>query len=330
MKEIIKWLFFKIGLMRIFHQFRNKKTLTIIMLHRVLPDKQALEQGADLEWTISPELLDSIIVFAKKYYNFISLQQLQSWQSGQGILPDRALLLTFDDGWADNYGYALPIVKLHKVPAVIHQVSDCIDNHAFLWQEQLTILAKLDLLLFDELLTKLELKVNSLSEAIFEIENNVEKRNNLIKLLPTLFPLAQKMMLNSDELIKMQSQGFSLSSHGKTHSKLSLLSQSELQKELSESKKSLEKICKQKVTSISFPHGGVNTQVIQESICAGYQTLFSSQSIINLLVDGKKLFGRIHLSAENCKENNCFSSKKLSFFLFYRTKKTEVDMQCMK
>lgn len=51
-------------------------------------------------------------------------------------LPDRAVAVTFDDGYADNYLHARPILESTKIPATIFVTSDNIDNsHEYWWDD---------------------------------------------------------------------------------------------------------------------------------------------------------------------------------------------------
>ncbi len=43
-------------------------------------------------------------------------------------LPERPVVITFDDGYADFYHHALPVLKRYNFPATIYVVSDCIDK----------------------------------------------------------------------------------------------------------------------------------------------------------------------------------------------------------
>jgi biofilm PGA synthesis lipoprotein PgaB len=52
-------------------------------------------------------------------YHVISLQQLINARTGHGTLPDKAVLLTFDDGLRSTYTSVFPLLKAFKFPAVM-------------------------------------------------------------------------------------------------------------------------------------------------------------------------------------------------------------------
>jgi len=51
-------------------------------------------------------------------YHFISLQQIIDAHAGKLTLPDKAVLLTFDDGFESFYTRVFPVLKQYHIPAV--------------------------------------------------------------------------------------------------------------------------------------------------------------------------------------------------------------------
>ena len=89
--------------------------VAILTFHHVLPEKDTL--------TIPPELFEALILFLKDHYNIISYQTFIEHLFDNKRLPGRSVLLTFDDGYLDNYLYAYPVLARHQVPAVIFAVT---------------------------------------------------------------------------------------------------------------------------------------------------------------------------------------------------------------
>lgn len=56
-------------------------------------------------------------------YHTISPDELYQFLAGTGRLPDRPVLITFDDGYADNYTTAYPILKKYNLKATIFVVT---------------------------------------------------------------------------------------------------------------------------------------------------------------------------------------------------------------
>ena len=76
--------------------------------------------------------------------------------------------------------------------------------------------------------------------------------------------------MSVEQLLEMQQSGMQIESHAHTHTPLELLSNSEMQWELTHSKNFLEKHLEKDVTFISFPHGSYNKGVLEAAKNAGY------------------------------------------------------------
>ena len=93
----------------------RKKSLRIFMYHHIgnVDDKSSGSFFID-EGTFAQQL-DLLI---QKYYP-ITLSELEDCYVSKKEIPRNAVLLTFDDGYLDNYDYAYPLVLKKRVPIVI-------------------------------------------------------------------------------------------------------------------------------------------------------------------------------------------------------------------
>jgi peptidoglycan/xylan/chitin deacetylase (PgdA/CDA1 family)/glycosyltransferase involved in cell wall biosynthesis len=67
-------------------------------------------------------------------YHPISLTQFLTCQREKQLPPARSVVITFDDGYADNYTYAFPILRQYGIPATIFLVSKFI-GHINIWDQ---------------------------------------------------------------------------------------------------------------------------------------------------------------------------------------------------
>jgi peptidoglycan/xylan/chitin deacetylase (PgdA/CDA1 family) len=89
--------------------------LPVIMYHHI-----STEASAWGPYVISPEELDADLCYLKTQgYETITVQQLLDWQSGNCELPDKPIMLTFDDGYESTAVYGVPILEKYGYQAVV-------------------------------------------------------------------------------------------------------------------------------------------------------------------------------------------------------------------
>jgi len=91
--------------------------LPIVMYHSVLKSRRG-------KYTIHPNELERDIARYKEMgYTPVTLREVSDWVSRKGNLPEKPMVITFDDGHYNNLYYALPILRKHDAKAVINIVT---------------------------------------------------------------------------------------------------------------------------------------------------------------------------------------------------------------
>lgn len=70
-------------------------------------------------------------------YTTITLQDFMRAVHGKSSLPDKPIVLTFDDGYIDNYSTMLPILEAHGMTAVVYVISNEIGKENYLTLDEL-------------------------------------------------------------------------------------------------------------------------------------------------------------------------------------------------
>ena len=136
MKALAKRVLFAAGAAELMHRRRNRAVLTTVMFHRVLPADDPRAAGANPLYTVTPEELDACLGLFRRFHAVIGLAELEAAVARGRGLPERPLLITFDDGWADNVEHALPVLRAHGAPAVVFVATDHIGRTEGFWQEE--------------------------------------------------------------------------------------------------------------------------------------------------------------------------------------------------
>ena len=86
--------------------------------------------------SVTPENFDKHMELISRKFQPISLRELVDDLAANGRVRDRAVVVTFDDGYEDNYLYASPILEKYAVPATIFVSSGYTgSNREFWWDE---------------------------------------------------------------------------------------------------------------------------------------------------------------------------------------------------
>jgi len=88
-------------------------------------------------------------------------------------------------------------------------------------------------------------------------------------------------LLGPEHIQEMRQSGFEFHSHTRLHPDLTTLSKRDLTEELAGSRKDLEDLLGEKVTSLAYPYGRLNQQVLETTRAAGYKAAFSTQPGFN-------------------------------------------------
>lgn len=260
-----------------------KKRIRILMYHRIsdsyidiFPDYSNL--------AISVKNFEEQMKFVKKNYNVINLEDLKMYFSGTKKLPENPLIITFDDGFKDNYTNAYPILKKYKLSATIFLSIDSIEGGELNWLnsfyyimnnvkykdfvEEFNKLIKSnnsknsknkEIIIYkinDNKQTKIENyeKIESLLKSMKNIEKN-KIINNLVKKFKLRLPKAKDYYLSWEQIKKMMKNNIIFGSHTCSHSNLSKLNDNELKKEIYNSKYKIEKRTNKRVLTFSYPWG---------------------------------------------------------------------------
>ena len=93
----------------------KQAALPVIMYHAVMKDESRRS-----EYVLTPSQLEEVFMYIKQCgYTAVSVKQLCEFVENNVPLPEKSLLITFDDGYYNNYCYAYPLLEEHEMNAVI-------------------------------------------------------------------------------------------------------------------------------------------------------------------------------------------------------------------
>ncbi len=178
-------------------------SLRILMYHKIS------ESETDF-LTVNSQQLKQQLLWLKEHYHIIKLSDLQKHIEFKTALPQNALLITFDDGYKNNYELAYPIFKELNVPFSIFLVSDFI-NQSLLYDNQIQDFLNTNQLLAMSDIVEFGLhglnhaNINELSEDELkhEVKTSLEKTNSFTNNLVPIWAYTYGAYPKKDK-IKMQ------------------------------------------------------------------------------------------------------------------------------
>jgi O-antigen/teichoic acid export membrane protein/peptidoglycan/xylan/chitin deacetylase (PgdA/CDA1 family) len=312
-KDQVKRLAYHGGVLGLFHRWRNRRTLTVTMFHRVLPADDPRHAGADPEWTMTPDSLDRCLRFFKRHYQVVTAEQVFAALRGEQALPPRSMLVTFDDGWADTAEFAQPVLDRNGISALVFVAAGAVNRAAPFWEELLysflatqpASLSRLKEEMAASGLAPLDPVPAQVNEhairAVIRQLGQCERTSVLAMVARLPDPgAAFPAMLDAEQLSGLSAGGHAIGGHGMTHQPLTRVE--DLEQEMREAQSAIVNYLRHgPIESMSLPHGASSPKVLDQCRAAGYRYLFNSESYLNA-VDHRAAvggligtIGRIHI-----------------------------------
>lgn len=99
--------------------------LPIVMYHQMTRSPERVSQFTILEQTFDEDLA----YLKSQGYESITVQQLLDWYDGIGTLPEKPMMITFDDGYETTLTYVEPILRKYGYTAVVAVVAAIADTY---------------------------------------------------------------------------------------------------------------------------------------------------------------------------------------------------------
>ena len=110
---------------------RSSESVLVLVYHRV-----AKTHSDPWSLSVTPEHFAEHLEALRQHAVPLRLQQL-SRALAKGTLPGRSVVVTFDDGYADNLHNAKPLLERYEVPATVFLPSGFIGSENEFWWDEL-------------------------------------------------------------------------------------------------------------------------------------------------------------------------------------------------
>lgn len=209
----------------------------------------------------------------KKCYSVVTMHEVADSLAKKKNFSVPSVIITFDDGFVNNYTLAYPILKELGLPAMIYLTTGFIGTMKIPWVDDLMDLlsvTKEKRLYFPELLNDEALDIRTrrqkrhAASRLFQLmlrldhQRKIQCMNKLAKILRVddiSRDNADRKMLNWQEVIEMSKNNIYFGPHTVTHPTLNKMDLPEAKREIYESKMEIEKRLGNKATHFAIPNG---------------------------------------------------------------------------
>jgi peptidoglycan/xylan/chitin deacetylase (PgdA/CDA1 family) len=262
-KQSFKRALIASGAMRVASRFTGKG-VAIIMYHSVRDEPAASFNtlgGIIHSTTVFRAQMETIA----RHFDPVRLDDVLGFVRGEKNLPARPVVVTFDDGYADNYQIAKPILDQTGVPGVFYVVADCIRRQILPWPSQLRhafLTGKRNS--WEDSGKKWPLETREQRLLAFEEASKhcckltSDKQDAYIESVRVALEAERPVtesppMMTREELRALIDAGHTVGSHTVTHPNMAQVSGAEARLELTESKQILEHELERPVVHFSYP-----------------------------------------------------------------------------
>jgi peptidoglycan/xylan/chitin deacetylase (PgdA/CDA1 family) len=203
--------------------------------------------------------------------------------------PPNAAVITIDDGYADAYETAFPILKKYGMPATVYAVTDFIDGKCWLWTDLMRFVlleTKTENLCIEfadgekieaklngktgrlKLAALINSKLKTLPDAL--VNEKIEEISRSLKVKIPESPAPEYAPITHEQAREMDASNVRIESHTVSHPILTNIDQTRLDDELRVSKIRLESILDRKVEHFCYPNGNLTVNVRNSVEKAGY------------------------------------------------------------
>lgn len=283
------------GNFRVARMIGRSYSLRCVVFHNISDRESPFTKGMNV--TTSPAALQAALTFFVAHYTPVRLEDVLTNGSGAG-LPDRAVLVTFDDAYASVAELAAPLCKRLAVPAVFFVNASFLDNQQLAPDNLVCYVA--NTLGLDAVrgaaraaLGVKAARLECLSDVFLRIfpEISLAERAAFLDALRSVAnirdaDLATKasLYLTRKQLASVASIDFEIGNHTHSHVHCRSLSAEEIESEVGRNQTELEAIVGRKIRAFSQPYGSsedLTVDLMRYLERTGHEAAFLSESVAN-------------------------------------------------
>lgn len=274
---------------------RRASDLRVLLYHRVEDPGAPRPDLAPNLVEATPRRLDAHLAHLARFHTPVGWDEVRAALRGTHTLPERAVLVTFDDGYRDFLEISWPLLKKHRVPAVLFVPTAFVDDpdRLFWWDALWQMLARTTRTQVTlpagptlPLSSWVERQQASRQAADWYKARPLVQRASLLDALSTQLGVRAeptRAVLSWTELGKLAADGACIAGHSQTHELLDDLQGARLDVEVAGCRDDLVRGLGSSAPLFAYPNGNFHAAATRALRAAGYEAAFTVVHGLNQL-----------------------------------------------
>lgn len=308
------------GVLRLHLDRALRGKAVVLMYHRVVAPAERARLHSHEGMVVDTDVFEVQVRHLSGNFNVLSMEEFLDRLRDGIRFDDRTCVVTFDDGWRDNFTNAFPVLKRHGVPACIFLSTGYVGSERRFWQERLSaalhaaadgagtgegadiraVLEKhgvgaADLVAAEELKSVVDRIVQARKR--FGLADNEELLQEIERASPILAG-EPPSFFGWEEAREMQQGGISFGCHGESHRILTQMTSEEVRADIVSSKETIERQLVARPRAFSYPNGDYTPEterIVQE---CGFEAAFTTRRGALDLDSGRFALGRVNIASD--------------------------------
>ena len=259
----------------------------ILYYHSIVEDPRLTQHLLGISQ--SRATFDAHMEIVARRYSPVTVEDIAHFAKSGRQLPRRAVAVTFDDGFLDNYEIALPILSRYGIPASFYIMVDAVETGSLPWYCRIRFAfnstkepnwcnpetKRMHSLGSPEPRNAARLEAWETAARMTGAvqEEFVMRAEEELKIEPVKRP---PFMMNWDQVQAVRKAGHIIGAHTLSHPNVGQVTLAEARSEILGSKKKLEEKMGEEISHFSYPHPALNPQWSKDTLAITREAGFKS------------------------------------------------------
>lgn len=339
LKIAVAHALYSVGLLQLWLRRISRQSAIVLMYHRVLTTSEWQATGSHPAMSVTAETFAQHMAILRQRFVPLTLGEFGARMRNRQPFPDRACLITFDDGWRDTLTNALPLLREQQLPSAVFVPVNFIGSRRLFTRETFAHLVMLArdlarrqperapairaLLARVELDRLLDLSGPDVRAAVIESAGAAPMTpafDELVQALAGVLDVRVEQLetpdafMDWDQVQGLARHGVEIGGHGAEHRRLALLSPEAADADIRTCAEVLARRTSPMVRSFSYPNGSYNETVIQMVRNHGYELAFTTRGGVVRCDDDPLQIRRINIQEDMTQSLPMFLARLAGLF----------------